>query len=392
MFNLRCLSLFSNIGVAEAYFEEIDIDVCIANEIDEHRAEIYRSIYPNTEVLQGDIVDPSIRRHIVDTSKKKKVNFVIATPPCQGMSIAGNKDPLDPRNHLIFYAIDVIKRLQPCFVLIENVPRQMQTKIFLGDKLTPIPSFIKNALGQHYFFNADAELFNTADFGVPQNRKRSIFLAIRKDVGISWPLPDKENEVINLEESIGALPPLDPLLREGIELTTAKFPDYEKKRIAGLNASRWHIPPVHPWRQVEWMTHTPTGASAIFNSKHYPIKRDGSPIKAHHNHYRRLAWDKPSRTVDTYNAYLSTLSSAHPGRIIISAANGKTTYSDARALSILELLIVMSLPKDWPIPSDVNIPLLRTSLGEGIPPLLTKKLLQKLQESLQNPQQCVLPL
>lgn len=391
MSNIRCLSLFANIGIAEAYFDEIGIDVCIANEIDQRRAEIYEAIYPNTEVMQGDIADPSLRRHIVRESKKKKINFVIATPPCQGMSVAGNRDPLDRRNHLIFYAIDVIKRLKPSFVLIENVPRQMSTKIFSDEKLTLIPSFVKNTLGRHYFFNIGAELFNAADFGVPQNRERSLFLCIRKDLGFTWPIPDKDNKLVNLEEAIGDLPSLDPLLREGLDLTMAKFPNYEENRIAGLNASRWHIPPVHPWRQVEWMMHTPTGTSAIFNAKHHPTRLDGAKIKAHHNHYRRLDWEKPGRTVDTYNAYLSTLSSGHPGRKIISADNGETTYSDARALSIAELLIVMSLPRDWPIPNNVNLPLLRTALGEGIPPLMTKKLLQKLQQRLEVSPQAMLP-
>ena len=374
MYEIKGLSLFANVGIAEAMFNEIGVDILLANEIDERRARFYSEVYPDTEMICGDITDDSVRDHIVDKAVEMGVNFIIATPPCQGMSVAGNRDPEDPRNQLISYAIDVIKRVSPDFVMLENVPRQLTTKIRIDGETIKIPDYIKKELEEDYLFNSQT-LAKTKDFGVPQLRERSINLLVKKKWGFRWEFPEAV-PIVTLKEAIGDLPSLDPLLHEGIELTLEKFPDYEKKRIEGEKVSKWHHPPVHPWRQVEWMMHTPTGTSAIFNEKYFPQKKDGTEIRAHHNHYRRMSWDKPARTITMFNGYMSTLATVHPGRPY--EKDGETLYSDARALSVYELFIVMSIPLDWPVPDWVDDPFLRFVIGEGIPSKVARDILQNL--------------
>ena len=58
----------------------------------------------------------------------------MATPPCQGMSRVGKMEKDDVRNQLIYYAVDVIQRLKPEFVLIENVTTILTTKIKVDGK------------------------------------------------------------------------------------------------------------------------------------------------------------------------------------------------------------------------------------------------------------------
>ena len=374
MYEIKGLSLFANVGIAEAMFNEIGVEILLANEIDERRARFYSEVYPDTEMICGDITDDSVRDHIVDKAVEMGVNFIIATPPCQGMSVAGNRDPEDPRNQLISYAIDVIKRVSPDFVMLENVPRQLTTKIRIDGETIKIPDYIKKELEEDYLFNSQT-LAKTKDFGVPQLRERNINLLVKKKWGFRWEFPEAV-PIVTLKEAIGDLPSLDPLLHEGIELTLEKFPDYEKKRIEGEKVSKWHHPPVHPWRQVEWMMHTPTGTSAIFNEKYFPQKKDGTEIRAHHNHYRRMSWDKPARTITMFNGYMSTLATVHPGRPY--EKDGETLYSDARALSVYELFIVMSIPLDWPVPDWVDDPFLRFVIGEGIPSKVARDILQNL--------------
>ena len=374
MREIRGLSLFANVGIAESMFDGIGVKMLLANEIDERRARFYSEVYPKTEMICGDITDESIRNCIVEKAIEKGVNFIIATPPCQGMSVAGNRDPEDPRNQLISYAIDIIKRVSPDFVMLENVPRQLSTKIRIGGEIIKIPEYIKKEREEEYLFNRKT-LAKAKDFGVPQLRERNINLLVKKKWNFRWEFPEAV-PVVTLEEAIGDLPSLDPLLHEGIKLTLEKFPDYEKKRIAGEQISKWHHPPVHPWRQVEWMMHTPTGTSAIFNEKFFPQKKDGTEIRAHHNHYRRMSWDKPARTVTMYNGYMSTLATVHPGRQY--EKNGEILYSDARVLSVYELFIVMSIPLDWPVPDWVDDSFLRFVIGEGIPSKMAKDILQNL--------------
>lgn len=381
MVKLRGLSLFANVGIAEAFMESLGVKILVANEIDETRAKFYQDVYNDTHMVCGDITDDAVRDAIVAESIEKKVDFIMATPPCQGMSEAGLRLEFDSRNQLVWYAIDVIKRVRPRFVLLENVPKQLTTKIRLGDEIMLIPEYIKRELERDYNFNKET-LIMAKDHGVPQLRERNIFLLVRKDQAVTWEFPNKKPE-ITLEDAIGHLPSLDPLLREGLSETLSRFPNYETKRQAGLAVSKWHRPPKHSWKQVEWMLHTPSGKSAIYNDVYYPQKADGTPVKAHHNHYRRLKWDMPCRTVTQNNGVISSLACVHPGRPYQSI-DGETLYSDPRVLTIYELLIVMSLPLDWPIPEWADETFIRKVLGEGIPSNLVKEIMLVLTNQLQQ--------
>jgi DNA (cytosine-5)-methyltransferase 1 len=373
------LSLFSNVGVAEAGIEKNNqVSIVLANELDHKRCEFYKCVHPNTKVIEGDITKDEIRDTIVEEAKSLNVNFVLATPPCQGMSEAGNRIEFDERNELIFYAVDVIKRLEPRFAIIENVPTILKTKIKYKGEVVMIPEYLHRELDDKYNFNHQS-LIKAMDCGVPQMRERNIFLLVRNDQNVSWEFP-KQLPVVNLEEAIGHLPSLDPQLREGMEVTLEKFPDFEKKKAEGLKISKWHRPPVHSWKQVEWMMHTPTGKSAIYNEVYYPQKEDGTPVVAHHNHYRRMYWDKPARTMTMNNGVISSLACVHPGRPYIS--NGEELYSDPRVLSIYELLIVSSLPLDWNIPDWASESFIRKVIGEGIPSAMITVIIKELLKQL----------
>lgn len=369
---LKGLSLFSNVGVAEAYFESIGIKIEVANEIDEKRAKFYSHLYPDVDMIVGDITDNNIREKIINRATEKKINFIIATPPCQGMSEAGLRKEFDNRNQLISYAIDVIKRIKPSFVLLENVPKQLTTKIMVNDEIMLIPDYIKYEFGNDYNFNVNT-LVKAYEQGVPQLRERNIFLLVRKDLNYKWEFP-KPTNTITLEEAIGDLPSLDPKLREGMELTLEKFPDFYKKKEEGEKISKWHYPPTHSWRQVNWMLHTPTGKSAIYNEKYFPQKEDGTRIKAHHNNYRRMKWDMPSRTITQNNGVISSLACVHPGHKLLN----NELYSDPRVLTIYELLIVSGLPLDWNIPEWANERFIRQVIGEGIPAFMVKRIMEEL--------------
>lgn len=379
MAKLRGLSLFANVGVAEAGIENNEeVEILLANEIDHKRALFYSSVHPHTRMIEGDITISDLRDTIVEEAKKLSINFVLATPPCQGMSEAGNRFEFDERNELIYYAIDVIKRLQPTYAIIENVPTILTTKINYKGNVTTIPNYLHAELDSIYKFNKTS-LIKAMDCGVPQMRERNIFLLVKKSENIEWEFPPKST-VINLEDAIGQLPSVDPLLREGLDFTIEKFPHFIEKRDAALKISEWHKPPIHSWKQVEWMMHTPTGKSAIYNPIHYPQKEDGSHVIAHHNHYRRMYWDKPARTMTQNNGVISSLACVHPGRMY--EINGEMLYSDPRVLTIYELLIVSSLPLDWKIPKWANETFIRKVIGEGIPSKMITVIVNELLKQL----------
>lgn len=371
---LRGISLFANVGIAEAYLKELGVDMKIANELLPERARFYQDVYPETHMVQGDITDDNVRTSLVNEAIANDVNFVMATPPCQGMSRVGKMDEFDERNQLIYYAVDVIKRVNPEFALIENVTTILKTKIKSGNEVMLIPEYLKRELANNYIFN-DVTKVRAMDYSIPQMRLRNIYLLVRKDKNVIWEFPPK-TRTVTLEEAIGDLPSVDPLLREGFDLTIEKFPNFEIKKEAAAKISKWHRPPVHSWRLVEWMMHTPSNESAIFNEVYYPKKNDGTRVKAHYNQYRRLAWDTPCRCLTQNNGVISSLACVHPGRPYTH--NGEVLYTEPRVLTLYEIMIVSSLPLDWPIPDWADENLIRRVIGEGIPSRLIKVIIEEL--------------
>lgn len=369
---VNAVSLFANVGIAETYLHEVGVNVVVANEILEDRARFYSHIYPACHMVLGDVKDETIKEEIVSLAHKNNVEFVIATPPCQGMSKAGHKDDNDIRNILILHAIDLIKRINPKYVLIENVVQQLKTEIVYNGKKMLIPDIVKLELGSIYNINDD-HILDTEKFGVPQKRRRALFLLVRKDQGFTWEIPKLDEDIVTLRDAIGMLPSLDPPLRD-VSDTLAIFPDYEKKKAKGLKVSKWHYARPHVWRNVECMLHTPTGCSARKNPVFYPKNSKGELVGGSIQAYTRMEWDQPAPTVTTYNHTISSFRNVHPGRY-----DEKTgLYSDPRVLTIFELMRVTTLPDDWNIPEWASELLIRQVIGEGIPPLAIKKVVREL--------------
>lgn len=378
MTRLRGLSLFANVGIAETYLNECNINILLANEIDEKRAKFYSHLYKNIEMIIGDITKKSVKNAIIERAKELQIDFLIATPPCQGMSLAGKMDPFDKRNQLISHAIEIIKIIKPKYILLENVPQLLKTKIYIDNKLITIPQYIHLELDSQYKF-AKQNIVSAMDYNVPQMRKRNIFLLSRNDMNYIWQIPQKQRQ-ITLKDAIGHLPSLDPLLKEGLEETLKLFPQYLIKKSTAEKISKFHHPPIHAKKHVIAMMHTPSGQTAFDNEIYYPKKDNGQKVNGHYNTYRRFDWNKPARTITQNNGVISSLCCVHPGRKY--EQNGEILYSDARCLSIYELLIVFSLPTNWDIPLWADDTFIRHVIGEGIPPMLIKNIALELKQHL----------
>lgn len=370
--NMKVLSLFANIGVAEAYFKDIGIDVVIANELVTRRAMLYSKIYQDTHMICGDINNEDVFNKIVSESLAKRVDIIMATPPCQGMSTAGQQLDNDVRNLLVCKVIEAVKKIKPKYVFIENVPLFYQTAITINEKKILIPEFIKQEIGEQYYINNYT--INTKDYSVPQMRERAIVLMTRKDISIKWLLPNADDKIVTMKDAIGHLPLIDPYITDVSEKELLKiFPHFYERREAAIKISPWNIPPQHVRRQVIAMQHTATGKTAFDNKVYYPKKVNGEPVKGYRNTYKRQNWDTPAYTVTMDNRKISSQNNVHPGRPEYTDENGETIYSDARTLTLYELMKIMTIPDDWPIPKETSEAFLRRIIGEGIPPLFVKK-------------------
>ncbi|MGN1217150.1 MAG: DNA cytosine methyltransferase [Phocaeicola sp.] len=374
---MNVVSLFANIGIGEAYLKSLGFNVIVANELEPRRADIYRQIYPETDMICGDITNKDVYSSIVRATKKQKIDVIMATPPCQGMSTAGKQDKFDVRNDLFLYAIKLIKDVKPDYFIFENVPGFMTTSILYNEEPRIIPDVIKDLLRTTYTMSFN--IVDTQDYGVPQSRTRMILLGTHRRTAHKWVMPDTDPEVKTLADAIGDLPIVDPFIYDITEEEMLKvFPKYKQREKAALKISPWHMPPHHILRQVITMQHTATGCSAFDNEKYKPRKKNGEIVKGFHNTYSRQRWDTPAYTIAMSNNQISTQNSVHPGRYMGKDSNGDDIYSDPRVFTVYELMRIMSIPDDWPIPVTVSKQYLRHIIGEGVPSLLIKKLFSQI--------------
>ena len=343
------ISLFANVGIAETYFKENDINIAVANELLPKRCKIYKHLYPTCNLICGDISDKTIFNKLITLYKENNCKFLIATPPCQGMSQAGKMNPDDPRNTLIIHTINFIKETRPQNIIIENVPQILKFSIKINGIQKKIVDYITEELSPlGYHINYD--ILDASDYNTPQTRKRAIFLisSIAK-----WDFPPKQLK-ITVKQAIGNLPPIESGEKSDIPR------HYAKK---------------HTDRHIEWMKNTPTGQTAFDNKTHYPQK-DGRKIKGYRTTYKRMEWDKPAPTITMCNGAISSQNNVHPGRKLKDG-----TYSDARVLSPLELLRLTGLPDNWDYPKDISDNQLRQVIGEGFPPKFAQALLTTMPHS-----------
>ncbi|WP_368259834.1 DNA cytosine methyltransferase, partial [Clostridium paraputrificum] len=348
---MKAVSLFSSAGIGEMYLKDIGINVVVANELVEKRARVYKYFHRDSNMICGDITDNNVKDRLIELAAKERVKLMIATPPCQGMSLAGkNKSHSqmkeDRRNYLIFDVMDVIDRLDLDYILIENVSRFLKHLYPYNGEWITIEQLLKAKYGDKY--NIKCNVFNAADLGIPQTRVRAIIRMYK--YGLKWHDPKILNKHITLKEAIGDLPSI-----ESGDTTNIKN----------------HWARKHPIEQVEWMKHTASGNTAIDNEEYYPKKDNGDRIKGYRTCYKRMSWDKPALTITMRNEIISSQNNVHPGRL-----RSDGTWSDARVLTLRELLIVSSLDGDLDIPEFISDTSFRHLVGEGVPPLMLNKILE----------------
>ena len=275
MLNRNVLSLFSSAGIGEVGIRASGLEILLSNELLKNRCLLYQENFPETKSLCGDIWE--LRDEICSnwSSMTGESPFLIyATPPCQGMSFnsvgkrlqeirAGRKPKDDPRNSLIIPTIDIVKRLKPEWLLLENVEGMQNTIIPTPNgEYKNIIDYISEQLSPEYV--GKPEVVNCADYGIPQTRVRLITVFTRSKAGVEYynqhgtflpprthaavPAEGKEKWV-SLRDAIGHLPALSS---EHGKNSDSRIP--------------WHIVPVMKREKFWWVEHTPANVTSVLNA------------------------------------------------------------------------------------------------------------------------------
>ena len=351
--SMKYAIMFSSAGIGEAYLEQKGFECAVANELEQKRAEFHEHLHPNAHMVYGDICNKTNFDEFIKASIENNVELLLATPPCQGFSLVGkNKSHEqmmnDDRNFLIFKVFEAIDKLKPKYVLIENVPRFLKLIYPFEGDFYSVVDLLEKKYGDEYV--VDHKILNAMNYGVPQSRKRAFIKVYKK--GLSWDWPIESEDIITVRDAIEHLPSIES--------------GQESKH-------KLHFGRKHTTQHILWMTHTPSGESAFKNKEYFPKNKEGNKLNGYHDAYARMSWDKPAPTITIRSDAISSNSKVHPGRL-----KDDGTYSDARVLSILELLILSSLPEDWNIPEWASEILIRQIIGESVPPLLISEIVEKI--------------
>ncbi len=227
------IDLFCGAGGCSEGLIQAGFDILFSSDISPMVQKTYMHRHEQLGLIQGEntwfecadirnLTGEQIWKHIKElkcfTSGSKKVpddiDLIIGGPSCQGFSRAGRRDKNDPRNMLFGEYVRVISQIHPKYIVLENVEgfMDMQFMGYVGIHGTKYPDgsvtpfLLRSELEEIGYKTLEPKILNAADFGVPQRRKRAIFIGYRNDVKEpNYPKPTHEGKHISLQEAIGDL-------------------------------------------------------------------------------------------------------------------------------------------------------------------------------------------
>ena len=179
-----CVDLFCGAGGLSEGLEQAGHNTILSSDSNSNMCETFQFNNPKTRVIQSDLHNKEDVENLLENIESelngRTLQLLAGGPPCQGFSTAGKWNPSDVRNSLLFKTLDLIRGLEPEYVLLENVPgiRSMQ-------KGKLLESFIGSLESEGY--KTQTYLLKAEQFGVPQRRRRVFIVANRNDIPIDDP-------------------------------------------------------------------------------------------------------------------------------------------------------------------------------------------------------------
>lgn len=172
------VDLFAGAGGMTLGFEQAGFDVLASVEIDPIHCAIHQFNFPFWTVLCKS-VEETTGEEIRNSSQiaNQEIDVVFGGPPCQGFSLIGKRSFDDPRNSLVFHFIRLVRELQPKFFVLENVKGMT-----VGKHKEFIAEIISQFSESGYQVDANYQVLNAANYGVPQNRERLFLLGSRQNI------------------------------------------------------------------------------------------------------------------------------------------------------------------------------------------------------------------
>lgn len=324
-------SLFSGAGIGCYGFNQAGFKCIGTVEILEKRIKIqkYNKVCEfESGYICGDLANEEILKKTVQVFKKnleilnqEVLDVLIATPPCQGMSVANHKKKNElPRNSLVIESIKLVNKFKPNFFIFENVPSFLNTQCMdIDGKSKKIQDAILTNLSSSYHILA--KKVNLGFYGASSSRTRSLV------IGVSKKIKDIEPNILFPSEEIP----------KTLKQTIFHLPKLEWGEICKTDIL--HFFKEYKHEMIEWIHDLKEGESAFDNKSKFKRPHqiiDGKLVENKNGNgdkYRRQVWDKLAPCVHTRNDILASQNTIHP--------------REDRVFSIRELMEMMTIPKEF---------------------------------------------
>ncbi len=172
------VDLFAGAGGISEGFRQAGFSIVAGSDNDPDAMATYAVNFPEAQSIVGDIRVPAIKEQILAAAKR--ANVLVGGPPCQAFSQVRNHSRVidDPRNSLYREFIDVLEQTLPMAFVMENVTGMDQMRV--RDQIVTDLSLAGE-------YDVLPQVVDAADFGVPQTRKRLLFVGVRSSAGMVPP-------------------------------------------------------------------------------------------------------------------------------------------------------------------------------------------------------------
>ncbi|GAB6100647.1 DNA cytosine methyltransferase [Halanaerocella petrolearia] len=368
---MNVVDLFSGAGGFSEGFKKAGFHNLAAVEKDEKIAKTYECNHSTTKVIQEDMKNQSKVINKLETAiDGKKVDVVIGGPPCQGFSLAGARNREDSpsddeRNYLFRDYFNTLIELAPDYFVMENVEGLLSSN---DGKI--IDEIIR--LFSREGYKVDKEVLNTADFGVPQSRKRLFIVGSKYEkINLAEETKKHYKEKVDLREAISDLNYLEAgegkkelayendYIEQEINEDLTKYQKARRERSKKLYN---HKATRHSKSTVEKIKLVDPGENWEQLTDRYDINSN------HSGAYGRLKWDQQAVTITT------RFDTPPGGRFIHPERN--------RTLTAREAARIQSFDDNYKFLGTKSS--IRVQIGNAVPPLMAQVIAKIIKEDIEK--------
>lgn len=361
------IDLFAGAGGLSLGFEQAGFSIAYAIEHDKWAAETYRRNRDGVLVDMKDIAQISPLAVLKKLGMKKgELDIIIGGPPCQGFSTSNKKtrNLQNPNNHMVYKFVDFVSQTKPKWFVMENVSG-MNTFEEGSVRDGLLKSF------REFGYTVDFLILNSADFGVPQSRKRIFFVGNRmgdKMTFLSKLRGSRMEAPVTVLDAISDL----PRLRNGhsVDLMSYNRRKHKLSRYQVAMRKRTNgevknnLSTRHTDLAIKRFCCIKQGENLISLAQKAPelVKNYSNIENCHHWIYLRLPWNKPAVTLINFRKNMLI----HP--------------SDDRGLSVREAARLQSFPDDYIFYGYLGSQ--QQQVSNAVPPLLGNAIAKRILRTL----------